>query len=124
MEPHELAPPERYKSHGGTVKVSGRTVPKKTGRFAFHLLRNRIFPIDFLCIGANANQQAMKSMGVFLHIVEHSPEERGISLAFQPLRYMVETVDSETGEHKDKDCVVWRTVILKKDESESSIESR
>ena len=97
----------------GTIKVSGSTIPKRAGKCAFFYLKNGKQPIDFFCIGANANQQAMKAMGVFLHIVSESYGE-DLSVAFRPLRYKTMTNDIYTNEKKYKDCVVWRTVILEK----------
>lgn len=99
-----------YQEHAGTIKVSGSTEPRKAGRCAMHMLRSRTLPVDFLCIGANANQQASKTLGVFMLLTEQ--ELPGTSLAFKPLRFMVSVKDAVTGEEKDKDAMVWRTVFL------------
>ena len=104
---------EEYVLGEGTIKVSGSTIPKRAGRCAFFYLKNGKNPIDFFCIGANANQQAMKSMGVFLHIVRETYGDE-LSVSFRPLRYKTMTNDMQTQEKKFKDCVVWRTVIIVK----------
>ena len=95
----------------GTVKISGATLPKPAGKCAFHYLEKGIFPVDFHCIGANANQQAMKAMGVFLYMV-NSAYQGKMSVAFQPMRFRTSTIDPTTQLPRDKDCVVWRTVVI------------
>lgn len=104
---------EIYVPHEGTLRVSGITNPRKCGRCAHFYLNQGVKIIDFFCIGANANQQAMKSMGIFMVLVKKEMESKGISVAFQPLRFRTETVNQSTQEMEFKDSTVWRTVIVK-----------
>lgn len=99
-----------YREHPGTIKVAGATAPKGSGRCAFHYLQKSNLPIDFMVIGANANQQATKAMSIFRFMVEHAPEFQSLSVSFQPFLYRTLTHD-ETGEHS-KSITVWRTVIF------------
>ena len=100
-----------YAEKEGTVRVSGSTLPRKAGRCAFYYLQ-RGLPVEFFCIGANANQQAMKAMGIFRELVDECPDFTGNSVAFQPLRVRTHTVDPTNGDQKDKDAVVWRTLMV------------
>ncbi len=100
---------EEYVLHEGTVKISGSTLPKHSGVRAYDLLNRGISPIEFICIGANANQQAMKGMSVFAYKVKQDNPNRLVS--FIPLRFVTKTTDVHTGEVKVKDCAVWRTVV-------------
>ena len=106
MEKTEI---ETYVSHEGTIRISGSTVPKKAGKCARHFLERGITPIDFFCIGANANQQATKAMGVFSYMTKNYD---GLEIAFQPLRFMVETIDPTSQQKELKDAIVWRCVLL------------
>jgi hypothetical protein len=97
-----------YKSHEGTLRISGSTVPRRAGLCAFHYLHEKVPSVEFLAIGANANHNAMKAMGIFLKKVEE--ENNGeVTVSFQPRRY--KTVVYEGNESKLTDCVVWYTVI-------------
>src|SRR5687767_13522603 len=91
-----------YVDHEGTLKISGRTLPRGAAVCALHFLERRMKQIEFLCLGANANQQAMKVMGIFLFLVEKD-SRHSCSVAFQPLRYRTMTTDPETREQKLKD---------------------
>lgn len=102
----------RYDEHEGTIKIAGSTLPKGAGRCAFHYLQKSIFPIDFMCIGANAGQQATKAMGIFRHMVDNNPDMKGLAVAFQPFLYKTETIDPHTQERKDKSVTIWRTVVF------------
>jgi hypothetical protein len=99
-----------YVPHDGTVKISGTTQPRGAGRCAYYYLR-RGWPVEFFCIGANANQQAMKSMGVFGELVKEDPEYKGKFVAFVPERVRTSTLDG-SGHEKDKDATVWKTVLV------------
>lgn len=103
---------EEYKPHEGTIKISGSTSPLGAGKCAFHFLTRGVDPIDFFCIGAAANQQATKSMGVFLHMVEHDERSKGSTVAFKPYRYKTLAKDGEGNEMRFKDCTVWKTIIV------------
>jgi hypothetical protein len=103
---------KEYVSHQGTIRIAGSTVPKRAGKCAYHFLQKRINPIEFFCMGAGANQQATKSMGVFLHIFEQAPENEGMSIAFQPYRYRTSAKDADSSIMRDKDCTVWKTVLI------------
>lgn len=97
-----------YRSHPGTLRISGSTTPRKAGLCAFHYLHENVPSIEFLAIGANANHNATKAMGIFLLKVEE--EMRGeVTISFQPRRY--KTIVDEAGKSVPKDCVVWETVI-------------
>ncbi len=104
---------QEYVSKEGTVKIAGHTQPRGAGRCAFFYLKKG-FPVEFFCIGASANQQAMKSMGVFKDLVEEDPLFKGQTVAFQPIRYSTDTVDPTNQEHKMKDAVVWATLLVSK----------
>jgi stage V sporulation protein SpoVS len=102
-----------YTEREGTVKISGITQPRKAGRCAYFYLRKGL-PVEFFAIGANANQQAMKSMGVFIELVESDDSYKGRTVAFQPRRFRTHTVDNETAIEKDKDATVWQTFLVEK----------
>ena len=98
-----------YSSHSGTVRVSGTTVPKRCANCAhFYLLRG-VSDIDFFCIGANANQQAMKAMGMFMLRAEK--EDPLLVVSFKPLRFQTNATNPKTGAQEVIDCTVWRTVL-------------
>lgn len=115
METLPVKPP-MYECHEGTVRISGKTSPRSAGFCAFVYLQKGVSPIDFFYIGGNAGQQAMKAMSVFAFIVH---QESGAIVAFRPLRYMTITVDVLTGEKKEKDATVWRTIIVAETEEDS-----
>jgi hypothetical protein len=101
--------PERYIEHKGTVRVSGRTLPKTAGCRAFSYFQQGYDVIDFFYIGANAGHQAVKAMTVFSHIVKN--EKPNIKVTFEPLRILTLTND-ESGNQKEKDATVWRAVFV------------
>ncbi len=80
-----------YKDHPSTIRIAGSTLPKGAGRCAFHYLQKQMLPIDFMCIGGNANQQATKAMGIFCYMVDTSPEFSTIAVAFRPLMFKTYT---------------------------------
>jgi hypothetical protein len=98
-----------YVPHRGTIRISGSTVPKNAGNCAIAFLQEGYEQIDFFCIGANANQQATKSMGVFSFQVRRF--RPNLRVSFEPLRFMTETTNPVTGVKKLKDCTVWRTIL-------------
>ena len=102
-----------YVPHPGTVKISGSTPPRSAGSCAYFFLQQNK-QVDFFCIGANANQQATKSMGVFLQLVNRDDayKKAGLSVAFQPLRFKTITKDATTQQEEEKDCTVWRTFLV------------
>lgn len=80
---------------------------------AFHLLVKGSSPIEFLYIGANAGQQAMKAMGVMRQAVEEHPSiGKDIEVCFAPFRYQV-PVKEEKQEFL-RDAAVWRVVTIRK----------
>jgi len=99
-----------YDPHPGTVRIKGDTLPRYAANSAFHCFLMQMELIEFTCIGANAGQQAMKSMGLFMMMVEK--ERPGYSVAFRPLRFSTQTEDPQTMERKMKDITVWRTVLF------------
>jgi stage V sporulation protein SpoVS len=103
---------EEYQEHSTTIKVSGSTQPKAAGRCAFHYMQKGLFPIEFLCIGANANQQATKAMGVFSFMVARSIEFGGAQVAFQPMLRKTSTVDAISNQSRPRIVTVWRTVVF------------
>jgi hypothetical protein len=105
---------ELYNEHAGTVKIAGATQPKGAGWCAFCFLRQGVSPIDFMCIGANANQQATKAMGIFRTNVLRSEQHKEMDLAFQPLLFRTHTEDAQSHEKKDKSVTVWRTMIVER----------
>lgn len=104
--------PPLYDLHPGTVKVSGSTLPRQAGSCALHFLERLVDPIDFICIGANANQQAVKSIGVFSEMFVERFGQDGSFLAFRPLRVSVSAKNFD-GSFQLKDATVWRTVVVK-----------
>lgn len=104
---------EHYVEHAGTVRISGKTLPKSAGFCAFSYLQKGISPIDFFYIGGNAGQQAMKAMSVFCHLVRQDSNE-SLFVAFVPLRFLTVTKDKVTQTEKDKDAAVWRAFLLTK----------
>jgi hypothetical protein len=105
---------EYYKEHSGTIKIAGGTVPRRAGWCAFCLLRQGVTPIEFMCIGANANQQATKSMGVFRWNVLRAEEFPELDVAFQPLLFKTPTMDKQSQTEKDKSVTVWRTCLVER----------
>lgn len=105
-----------YRPNQGTVKISGMTIPHKAGSCAHFFLRKGFDRVEFFCIGANANQQCMKAMGVFMILVEHDKDFEGKTVAFQPLRFKTETKDDRSPLLVEKDCVVWRTLLVSRPE--------
>ena len=103
-----------YADHPGTIKIAGATSPKGAGWCAFRYLQKSLLPIDFMCIGANANQQATKAMGIFCFIVNNAEEFNTVEVAFQPLMFRTSTTDPITKQVKDKSVTIWRTLILEK----------
>jgi hypothetical protein len=101
---------ELYIEHDGTVRISGRTIPKTAGYCAYTYLEKGVTEIDFFYIGANAGQQAMKAMTIFAKIVREETKSQA-SVCFEPLRFTTITED-EKGEKQRKDATVWRTVLL------------
>lgn len=104
---------EIYKETQSTIKIAGGTLPKGAARCAFHYLHKQMLPIDFMSIGANANQQATKAMSIFCHMVKKAPEFAGIAVAFQPLLFKTYTSDEE-----EKSVTIWRTILLEPKEGE------
>ncbi len=114
-----------YVSHQGTIKISSTTDPRKAGRCAYHYLSQGFNLIEFFAIGASANQQAMKSMGIFMLMVQD--DSKGFSVAFQPLRYSTETKDLRDPTSAKLvviDAVVWRTILIAaKDQEQYAVPS-
>jgi hypothetical protein len=102
-----------YKDHSGTIRVAGDSLPVNLGRFAFSFLAQGVNPIDFMCIGANANQQATKGMGIFAYKVSLEQSYADIGIAFIPLLFKTETID-HFGLAKDKSVTIWRTLVYRR----------
>lgn len=117
-----MTPPPPYERHRGTLIISGTTVPRKAGGCACFFLEKGYDPIDFLCIGANANQQAVKAMGVMLHTIEGAEQNLDrLQIAFRPLHVTVSVEDRENpGKFYVKDATVWRLVLLARAEADSA----
>ena len=101
---------ERYVEHKGTIKISGKTMPKGAALCALSYLNQGVDKIEFFYIGGNAGQQATKAMSVFAFLVDKDSQGR-MSVSFRPLRVSTITKDAVTGEEKEKDAVVWRTIL-------------
>lgn len=103
-----------YTEHPGTMRIAGRTLPGNAGRCAFFHLQRGLLPIDFLCVGGNANQQATKSMGVFCFMVKNAPEfaNRKIQVAFQPLMFRMLLPRTADSKPEEKTVTVWRTMLV------------
>lgn len=100
-----------YVAHEGTIKIAGGTVPHRAAGCAEAYLKRKLQIIDFLCIGAGPNQQAMKAMTIFRFRVERDSQDK-LSLAFRPLAFRVHTNGQGSELPKDKGCTVWRTVVI------------
>lgn len=111
-----------YKPHQGTIRICGATIPKEAGGRAFRLLEADVKTIDFTAIGGNANQQAMKAMGIFMLLVQDNYARKQISVAFQPLRFLTMT-EEPGGGSKAKDLTVWRTVLFTRNEETNTSRS-
>jgi len=98
---------EVYREHEGTIRVAGHTQPRDIARCALKLLENAIDP-EFLYIGGNAGQQAMKAMTIMRYQLESSMENWEIS--FSPFRVRLSVVDSDGG-LSFKDGSVWKLKI-------------
>ena len=100
-----------YVSVEGTVKIAGDTSPRRAGQCAFHYFE-RGLPVEFFCIGASANQQAMKSMSILREMVSAEAKYAGRFVAFVPMRYQTWAKDQVSQESKAKDCTVWKTYLV------------
>ena len=98
-----------YTEHQGTVIVSGGTPPRKAAGCALEMLKKGITNVEFICIGANAGQQATKAMGSLRGSVRR---ELKLDLAFQPDRAMTMVQDKETRQEKLMQMTVWRMLIM------------
>lgn len=98
---------EIYTAHDGTLKISGKTVPKDAGVYACDLLKRGVAQIDFFYIGANAGHQATKSMGVFKRMFEEANPGM-FEVSFVPNCFLTYTEDAK---HEERIATVWRTVI-------------
>ncbi len=103
-----------YEEHAGTIRIGGGTVPKNAGNCAYSYLLNGLECIEFFCIGANANQQATKAMGVFRFAVAANLNFKDIDIAFQPIRFLTYLQDRTTSKEREMDATVWRTVIVQR----------
>lgn len=113
--------PQFYVPHEGTLKISGKTIPgKAAGRASSLLKRDDIENIDFFLIGGNANQQAMKAMGLFRVFLEDDTDGRN-TLAFTPLHVRTMADNLAHTEQMSMDATVWRTVILNQEQSQKVI---
>lgn len=101
--------PPPYVPHAGTVKVSGQTIPRRASACAVHFMVRGQLPIDFLCIGGNAGQQATKAMCLFVY---KAKEMYDMNVVFLPRVFTTQTTNPATQEVETKRCTVWRTIIL------------
>lgn len=109
----------KYNRTEGTVIIAGDTDPIKAGKCAAHFFNKNLFPIDFLCIGVEANQQATKTMGFFRNLLLEAG--LNIDVSFTPLRFTTLTTD-ENGEEGFKDCIAWRSVFNIQQDNDSVYE--
>ena len=109
----EITNVDTYVPHNGTIKVGGSTGPKITGRCALHFYEREVTPIDFVCIGANANQQATKAMGVFRYMLLSS--QNIVDVSFQPLLFKARVhIPGQVDTDSEIIITVWRTILLRK----------
>lgn len=97
-----------YSQHKGTIRVAGGTVPHAAANCAYHRIQSKQVPVDLVCIGANAVNQAVKTLGVLTDLlkVEHK------QVLFKSLRFRTNTfVDTARTKLQTKDCVVFRVVV-------------
>lgn len=108
-----------YNRTDGTVIIAGDTDPTKAGRCAAYFFKKNQFPIDFLCIGVEANQQAMKAMGFFRSLLLEA--RLNIDVSFVPLRFTTITTDENKLEEA-KDCTAWRSIFNIQQDKDSTYE--
>lgn len=98
-----------YKFHAGSIRVSGKSQVFKTGLSAFHEWMNGTRPIEFVFIGANAGQQALKASVVAKREIEGATKHR---IGFVPLWSTVVTDPRENEAGCEKDILILRLVKL------------
>lgn len=100
---------EVYIQHEGTLRISGATSPHSAA--AHGVARyDQDKVVELVCIGANANHQASKAMGVLRDSILTKAGVGKVEVAFIPLRYKTVTVSE--GKPHEKDCNVWRMVVI------------
>lgn len=98
---------EAYKPHEGTVLISKFTRPNKAAGCIERYIAHEKSPIDIFYIGANAGQQAMKTMGIVAF--NTNLRTRGkLAVVYTPrrVRTLVEN------ENVWKDATVWTLFLL------------
>ena len=108
--------PPLYKRNDNTLKISGRTPPLKAAQCAFIMITREQKTPEIFYIGGNAGQQAMKAMTILRF--KFAKHNRELSLAFLPIRVIVEVEEGENKEKKLKDAVVWRSIIIQQADAE------
>lgn len=108
MSQHDNIP--KYVKHDGTCFVAGRSNPASVAQFAFRQHMANVWPLDFLIIGGNANQQAMKAMGLFCNKLKRATKDSVVATFF-PIRFIVETKQSD-GSLVEKEATAWRTIMV------------
>jgi stage V sporulation protein SpoVS len=112
MDKKTFAPAPVYERHDGTMNICGATNPGKAAGRAFRYIHaDKSHHIDFFCIGANANQQAAKAMGLLKAFIEEDSDMK-MTGTFCPLHVRTETTDPTTQEKTMKDATAWRLVIV------------
>lgn len=96
-----------YLCHGGTLKISGSTVPRKAAWRAFSLLEAKVKNVEFLFIGASAGQQTVKSIGILSDLFSERYYGEFI-VVFQPMRFKTTIANTE----KEVDAQVWRSFVI------------
>lgn len=103
--------PPLYVDHAGTVRISGFTDCTRAARCALHFALESREPIDFLFLGANAAQQAIKAMSCFSELLREATDGK-TTVLYEPLHVMVET--NPSGPSSLKDATFFRAIITKK----------
>lgn len=104
-----------YKRHTATLNIAGSTPPNRAAKYAYRLYLDNKWPIDFLVIGGNANQQAMKAMGLFRDRVMRISRQ-AVTVTFAPIRVRVSTIVQGKETSIMKEATAWRTVLTAYDQ--------
>ena len=100
---------ELYVPHPGTLKIGGATRPPKAALCAVRFYERGQVPVDFLFLGGNAGQQAVKACAWAQKLML---SDKGLKVGFVPMRVRVETVDPDTQARMDKVGFIWRMFVV------------
>ncbi len=101
-----------YTPTESTLKISGSTDCRKAAQCAAHYLVDKKVPVDFMFIGANAGNQAVKAISILKNMLSGSTS--GVSsVLIDPLH--VSTVVDDTSGKTEMDAVVLRVLVIRDD---------